>query len=148
MPSNQTEILNAIDSRLGLLLPNHKRLKYSYELEKNNLRNGANAWGAGIGAGDPDDSGVIKSITLNQSFFVVVTEKFTNRSDDSALIESMKTVYDNLEMVFLDFTSSKIGIPSIILIVEQPTLDEPDKVGENTISVKANFIIKHRKKTT
>ena len=49
--SNQTDILNAIDSRMAALLPSYSRLKYSYELEKNPSRSD-DSWGAGAGAGD------------------------------------------------------------------------------------------------
>lgn len=147
MASNQTEILNAIETQLAILLPQHTRLSYSYDLQKNNSRNGSTAYGFGIGAGSPDNAGVIKSVTLDQDFFVVITESFVNRSCDTDENDSLKIVYNNIETVLTSFSSSKLGISSIILLIEQPALDEPEKIGENTISVKANFIIKHRKIT-
>jgi hypothetical protein len=144
--SNQTLILNAIDSRMAVLLPNHKRLDYSYELEKNSTRSD-DSWGAGAGSSDWT-TGVTKSVTLDSNFFVVIGNKFTNRSNDNGEIAALKEVYDNIETVFLDFASSKLGISSTVLVVESLTLDEPEKIGKNIISVKANFVVKHRKATT
>ena len=131
---------------MAVLLPNHKRLDYSYELEKNSSRSD-DSWGAGAGSADWA-TGVTRAVTLDSNFFVVIGNKFTNRSNDNSEITALKEVYDNIETVFLDFASSKLGIPSTVLVVESLTLDEPEKIGKNIISVKANFIVKHRKQTT
>ena len=147
MSSNQTLILNAIDARMAALLPSYSRLAYSYDLEKNNLRSEKNAWGAGAGSADIAE-GVMKSLTLAQSFFVVITDTYTNRTKDTKEIEALKSIYDALEIITLDFISSKLGIPATVLVVEAVGLDEPENISENTISIKANFIIRHRKATT
>lgn len=147
MSSNQTLILDAIDARMALLLPSYSRLKYSYDLEKNNTRGETNAWGAGAGGAEIAE-GVMKSLTLAQSFFVVISDTYTNRSSDLKEVAALKSIYDALEVVTLDFISSKVGIPATVLVVEAVGLDEPENISENTISVKANFIIRHRKATT
>lgn len=146
MSSNQTLILNAIDTRMAALLPSYGRLKYSYELDKNSSRSD-NCWGAGVGAGNWSQ-GVMQATTLDQTFFVVITEKLVNRNSDSGEIAALKTVYDNLDTVYRDFASSKLGIPTTVLVVSEVNLEEPIKIGENIISVKMNFIVKHRKANT
>lgn len=143
--SNQTDILNAIDTRMTALLPSYGRLKYSYEVEKNSSRSD-DSWGAGAGAGEWE-TGVNRAVTLNQEFFVVIAQRFQNRSGDDNEISALKTAYDNIETIFLDFASSKLGIPTVVLVVDSLSLDEPEKIGENTIAVRARFNIKHRKPT-
>lgn len=146
MSSNQTLILNAIDTRMAALLPSYSRLKYSYEVAKNSARSD-NCWGAGVGAGT-FVQGVMQSTTLDQEFFVILTEKLVNRNSDTAEIAAIKTVYDNLDTVYRDFASSKLGIPNTVLVVSEVNLEEPVKIGENIISVRMNFIVKHRKTNT
>lgn len=147
MISNATLILEAMDVRIAALLPLRKRLKYSYELEKNSGRGGDNGFGVGAGSASTEQ-GVNRSVTKNQVFFVVISEKMTNRSSDSNEIAALKSVYDDLEIIENDFMSSKLGIGSTVIVVESFDLDEPTKIGENTITIKANFVVKHRKSTT
>ena len=73
MSSNQTLILTAMQTRIDALSLGRNRLKYSYDLEKNNTRSERNAYGFGIGAAS-EVSGTNKSLTLDQEFFVVLTE--------------------------------------------------------------------------
>ena len=147
MSSNQTLILNAIQTRITALGLSRTKLDYSYDLEKNSKRSEKSAYGFGAGSAEWEQ-GTHRTVTLNQSFFVVLTENYVNRSDDSKEDTAIKAIYDDIETIFLDFASSKLGIAATVLVVESLSLDEPIKISENTISVKANFIVKHRKTTT
>jgi len=147
MSSNQTQILDAIELRMKTLLPTHSRLSYSYDLVKNNNRNSQKAWGAGALEGT-SFSGVNKSISLDQTFFVVLTENYINRSGDSKEIDALKSIYDNIDTIYADFMMSKLGINSVVLVVDSLVLEEPTKISENVVSVRALFNIKHRKSLT
>ena len=145
--SNQSLILSAIETRITSLSTGRTKLSYSYDLEKNNTRSERSAYGFGAGSADHVE-GVMKTVTLDQEFFVVLTETFVNRSGDSKESESINAIYEDMESINADFVSSKLGIPSTILVVQSTGMDAPEKISENTISVKAHFIIKHRKATT
>jgi len=147
MSSNQTLILNAIQSRITALGLSRNKLKYSYDLEKNSSRDESSGYGFGVAEGDFTE-GPFKALTLNQTFFVVLTENYINRRGDSNEDAAIKSIYDDLEVINRDFVSSKLGIGSTVLVVESLTLDAPEKISENTISVKAFFLVKHRKATT
>ncbi len=145
--SNQSLILTAIDTRIVVLSTGRKKLSYSYDLEKNGKTDEDNAYGFGAGASTQTD-GPMKTVTVDQEFFVVLTENFVNRSGDSKESEAINLIYDDLETISKDFVSSKLGISNTVLVVESVGLDAPEKISNNTISIKANFIIKHRVATT
>jgi len=144
--SAQADILNAIESRVNAVLPSYKRLKYSYDLEKNNKRASDDAYGIGAGAGSSVE-GTFRTITMDQEFFVILTKDFGGRSDDNAERTALKAIYDDMETLYRDLFQSKIGIPSVVYLVSELSLDEPEKIADNVISVRMSFTVKHRKST-
>ena len=144
--SAQTDILNAIESRVNAVLPSYKRLKYSYDVEKNNKRASDDAYGIGAGAGSSVE-GTFKTITMDQEFFVILTKDFGGRSDDNAERSALKAIYDDMETLYRDLFQSKLGIPSVVYLVSELSLDEPEKIADNVISVRMSFTVKHRKST-
>lgn len=147
MSSNQSLILDAIDSRITALSLGRDKLKYSYDLEKNDTRGEKNAYGYGASDGT-SVAGTFKAVTMDQNFFIVLTENFVNRRGDAREETAIKTIYDDIEVIYQDFVSSKLGINDTVLLVSSITLDAPEKLSDNTISVRANFIVKHRQPTT
>jgi hypothetical protein len=147
MSSNQSLILDAIEARITALGTGRRKLKYSYDLEKNEARNESNSYGYGAASGNTV-SGVMKSVTMDQQFFVVLSQKYVNRNGDAAEQVALKAIYDDMETIYTDFVSSKLGIAATVLVVEGFSLDDPEKMSDNTISIKASFNIKHRKMTT
>ena len=147
MSSVQSDILDAIEVRVNATLPTYSRLRHSYNLEANDYRSSKLAYGVGAGSG-AQVPGATKSITMDQIFFVVLTGTFGGRSNDDAERTALKTVYDDLEVLYRDLFQSKIGIPASVYLVSELALEDPLLVAENVISVKANFIVKHRKTTT
>jgi hypothetical protein len=123
------------------------KLKYSYDLEKNSKRSEGNAYGYGAGAGAAVP-GTLKAVTMDQDFFVILTENYSNRSNDDKEVVALKAIYDDMETIYQDFVSSKLGINSTVLLVSDISLDEPEKISENTIAVKATFIVRHRQPLT
>ena len=147
MSSNQTTILNAIETRVqAVLSADYNRLRYSYEVEKNDARTAEKAFGVGAGSATTTE-GTNRAITLDQEFFVIITDKFNTRNKDNSERDALKNVYDQLEVVYRDLFQSKIGIPNSVLVVNELSLDEPVKIGDNVISVRMNFNVKHRKAT-
>lgn len=143
MSSNQTLILEAMELRMIALDLGRSQLDYTYDLEKNGKRAETDAYGIGVGAGD-EVAGVNKSLTLDQEFFVVLTEVYTNRSDDSNETAALKRIYDDLEFITRDFANTKLGAPDLVLTVQQTSIEEPTKISDTTVAVRANFTVKHR----
>ena len=109
MSSNQTLILNAIETRITALSLGRSKLKYSYDLEKNEKRGESNAYGYGAGAGNAVP-GTLKAVTMDQEFFVVLSEGYANRGKDDKEVIALKAIYDDLEVIYQEFAVSKLGI--------------------------------------
>jgi len=146
MSSSQRQILSAIDTRVQAVLPTYSLLKYSYDLEANDYRGSELGYGVTVGGGNSVE-GTHKSITMDQSFGVILTGRFGGRAKDLAEREALNVIYDNLELLYVDFFQSKLGINSVVYLVSSLELDEPEKIADNIISVKMNFTVKFRKQT-
>lgn len=139
-------ILTAIETRVNAVLPNYSRLKYSYDVEKNSKRTSENAYGIGVGAGNSVEA-TFRTVTMDQTFFVILTNDFGGRDNDLAERDALKSLYDDLEILYRDLFQSKIGIPDTVYLVSELALDEPEKIGQNVISVRMEFLVKHRANT-
>jgi hypothetical protein len=146
MSSAQTTILTAIETRTNSVISAYSRLKYSYDLESNSYRDGEKGYGIGAGTGSSVE-GTTQTITMDQSFFVVLTRNFGGRQDDNAERIALKSIYDDLETLYRDLFQSKLGIASTVYLVSDLDLEEPTKIAKNVISIKMNFMVKHRKAT-
>lgn len=147
MSSNQSLIMDAIDARIIALALGRDKLKYSYDLERNDKRSEKNAYGYGVGSGSAIP-GTLKAVTMDQEFFVVLTENYVNKKNEDAEVVALKAIYDDMEVIYQDFVSSKLGINSTVLLVSDIILDEPEKISENTIAVKGIFTVRHRQPLT
>jgi hypothetical protein len=78
-----SSIITSLNTQVSTILGNDwSELKYVYELEDNNYRNASSSYGVGVTSGN-SVAGTVKAITLDFSFFVVLTKTFVNRQDDS-----------------------------------------------------------------
>jgi len=148
MSSAQSQILDGIDARIDNVLSSAwKRLSYSYELEKNDFRAARRGFGVGSDSGSTVE-GTTNAVTMDQTFFVVLTASYSNRKSDSSEREALNEIYDNLELLYRDFFISKLNTNNLVLTVSAFNLDAPERPADNVISVQANFTVKHRKSTT
>lgn len=141
-------ILNQMAADIGILLGSPwKELKYIYELEKNNLRAQEKAYGVGVGAGETV-SGATKSVTVDQEFFVVLTDKITNRSSDSNQRAALSALYDKKEILDKNILGKKLNLTSIVLVVSSIGTDEPLMLNDGVIALTSRYIVKYRTQTT
>jgi hypothetical protein len=145
--SNVSTILTQLASEVGALLSDYSELDYVYDVEKNTFRTGQRRYGIGVEGGLSVD-GTIKSITIDQTFFIKLTDCTANRSSDSSERVAISSLYDDFETIQKNIFQKKLGIPSVVLVVSELDMESPEKVGDNTIMLKGNFIIKHRNQTT
>lgn len=141
-----SDVLTAIDTRLAATISGYTRLKHSYDLELNNLRDSAAGYAIVSGAAQ-ETVGATKAITLDHDFGVILTRKFGGRANDTEERSVLNTIYGDLELLYRDFASSKLGIANTVLVVNNLSMDEPEKIADNVISVKMNFTVRHRKAT-
>lgn len=146
--SATSDILTAIETRLLTVFSGgeYERLRYSYNLEKNDFRTSKNGYGIGAGAAS-SVVGTHQTITLDQEFFVSFVRNYGGRDNDTAERSELSTIYNDLETLYRDLFQSKLGIPNTVYLVSELNLDEPENIADNVISVTMRFIVKHRKAT-
>lgn len=139
-----TDILGAIETRVQAVLPNtYSRLRYTYDLEKNEFRDIEDGYAIGVASGETV-TGINRAATFDQTFFVIITDRYINRGTDAKEREILKDIYDNLETVYKDIFQSKAGLGNIILVVQDIGFEEPEKLSDGTLSVRMNFTVKYR----
>lgn len=141
-------ILTDLTTEIGTLLgANWSELDYIYDLEKNNWKNSDKRYGVGVRGGS-SVSGTNKAITVDQEFFVVLTETFRNKHDDGNERTVLSDIYNQFDTIKNNIFQSKINNSSSVLVVSELSYEEPTNPDEGIVSVTMNFIVKYRNQTT
>jgi hypothetical protein len=122
-----------------------KRINYTYEPEKNSSREDKR-FGIGVANGT-QVTGTFKAITMDTEFFITLQERFVNRSNDSDMRGTIDNLHDNVLGLYTRLINTKIGQPSIVLVVQDLSFEEPEILEENTVRVTFRFIVKYRNAT-
>ena len=134
-----TSLENQVSATLGA---EWSELKYVYNLEDNNFRDGSNSYGVGALSGS-NVSGTNKALTVDMGFFITLTKNFVNRSNDSKEREVLSDIYDKFEDININVFQKKLSNSSV-LVVQDITYEEPEKIDKGTIAVTCSLIIKYR----
>lgn len=125
-----------------------QELAYVINVEKNDLRRIKNGYGVRYLEANPSD-GVTRHYTLDQRFEIILTTSNPRKNDDSGLLSSTSTLYDLIDDIFKDLVNSKVGLPSLVLLVYQPTISEPEYLNDNDfIVLRHQVTVKYRSSTT
>ena len=144
--SNISSIITSLESQVATTLgADWSELDYVYDLEQNELRNSEKRYGIGTESGT-SVGGTNKAITVDMSFFVVLTRTYVNRSSDESERVMLSDIYDQFETININVFQKKLSNASVLLVSEL-TYDSPEKVDDGTISVKVNFTVKFRNQT-
>ena len=145
--SNVSSILTSLASQVSATLgADWNELNYVYDLEANEFRNSEKRYGVGTESGS-SVSGTNKAITVDMSFFTVLTRTFANRSSDESERAVLSDIYDQFELINSNVFQKKLNNASVLLVSEL-SYDSPEKVDDGTISVKVSFTVKFRNVTT
>jgi hypothetical protein len=137
-----TSLNNQVQSTLG---QNWRELDYVYNLENNNFKNASLGFAVGVKTGN-QVTGTNKSATVDQVFFVSLTECFVNRYDDAKERQAISNLYDQIDAVTKDIFQKKLNNDKI-LVVQSFDYEEPNNPDESTVALTVNFIIKYRNNT-
>lgn len=144
--SNISSILTSLASQTATLLGSDwKELDYVYDLEMNEFRSSDKRYGVGALSGS-SVSGTTKSVTVDFSFFVVLTRTYVNRSDDGNERAVLSDIYDKIDTLNEAIFQRKLNNANVLLVSEL-SFDSPEKIDTGTISVKVNFVVKYRDQT-
>lgn len=146
MSSLVTTIISGIEARLAAVLTAYDPLRYYFDLAKNDYA-GNNSRYAVIPKEVEAQAGVIRSVTVNQDFQIVLTNGYRNNpKSDTDLQAVVKDLYDKMDDVLHDLFLTKLGSPSIVLLVTLNSIEEPEILEENkVIALRMNMNVRYRR---
>lgn len=138
-----SSILASLTSEVANTLGNDwSELKYIYDVESNDFRSTKKGYGVGIETTNTV-SGTNKAATYDMGVFVVLTDKFNNRAGDENQRTTLTTLLDAKELLDVEIFQKKLNNSSV-LVVQSISMDAPEVVDDNTLSLRFNYIIKYR----
>lgn len=139
-----TGLKTAVSTVLGA---SYKELKYVYSLEDNDVTAMKKAYGVGVRDGG-SVSGITKNATIDQQFFVVLTDRFTNRSKDANERAVISSLYEQIDNLNIEIFQKKVNAPSVVLAVQDISLGEPERIDKGAIAITIEYTIKYRSQTS
>jgi len=143
---NVSSILTSLNTQISDTLGNTwSELDYVYDLEKNKKDRIDLRYGVGASSGDTV-SGVTKAATFDFNFFCVLSKCINNKLSDQNQRTTLSAIYDQYENIVVNVFQKKLN-NSNILLVSGISYDDPEVIHE-AITVRMNFVIKFRNRTT
>lgn len=120
-------------------------LDYYVDLTKNNFRTNHKRYGFVPKEAVGSEAGINRYYTLDHTFEVILTKRADTRTDDSSVISVLNDLYDEMDNIFQAFHLTKLGLSSIVMLIDGPSIDEPEYLEDNRLVVlRGSFIIKYR----
>lgn len=117
------------------------------DIEQNNSRNIVKGFGV-IPGQALTTAGIVKAKTFDQNFTIVLTEKNTRENSDDARVQALLTIlYDKADDIHDRILHKQLGIPSIIINVFQPSMNDPEYL-DSFIVLRLGVVVKYRKLLT
>lgn len=139
------KIINAVEAQCAKSLPSFSKLKYVYDIEKNDFKSNSSGYGV-VPVDASSQVGVTRAVTVDQVFQVVVTDNYIDDGKtDSNLQSKVKTLYDKMFEIVNDLYMSKMGLPSIVLLATLDGIEAPEVFSESkVVALRMNMIIRYR----
>lgn len=140
------QIHTAIKSKVTTALgASYKELQFVFDVSKNSERGMASAYGVRPLAAS-NASGVTQHYTLDQQFEVILTGLAARTNSDSDKFTLIFSLYDKVDEIFNTCFLTKLGLPSIVMIVDSPNISEVEFFDENQfIVLRFTMNIKYRR---
>ena len=103
--SDISTVYDAIVTRMGTLLPNHKRITDPYDIEKNNEQFLNQGWGLALGPSFNGELFLSQKLTYQRNFVITITRKAYSREFDvESKATTEKLLMEDIFTVTSDFT--------------------------------------------
>jgi hypothetical protein len=141
------DIRDGLENLIESTCPNFKKSRYIWDFQLNNERTSGDIYAVRPNSGS-STTGTNKTITINQTFEVLLSSKFKNVSDkDSALDLVIMGLYEEHEKLEKVLFQRNINIARV-LVVESIDLSSPDIDNDNnSVTITASYVIKYRNET-
>jgi hypothetical protein len=122
----------------------YKLLKHVLDPAQNDARGIAKGFGVKQGAASSTE-GVTRHYTMNQKFEILIMNSAVTRANDQDLLEIFNNLYDLADSFLNAAFITKLGLPSTVLIVDQPELSEPQLLPNDGALLIVGFNVKYRR---
>ena len=141
------QINDSIETRLAAVLGSDwSELVYKLEVTENGERNSAKRYGARPLPATSAE-GVNQKVTLNHLFEIILMDQYKNKDSDAEQQSVTFTLYDKMDEIIKDLMHTKAGIPSIITLISEPAMDEPEYPLEDVAVLRGSVLIRWRRPT-
>jgi hypothetical protein len=131
-----TDILTNAKSTISTTLgASYQELRFVYDVSKNDLRAAYLAYGMRPLSATTADSGTVRAYTLDQGFEIILLNTSARPDSDAEKTTAIGVMYDKCDEIFKALVNSKAGVPSYVLVVNQPSISEPEFLEENKVIV-------------
>ena len=146
MSSLVTDIITGIETRLAAVLTTYDPLRYYFDITKNDYAGNNNRY-AVVPKEVETQVGVVRSVTVNQDFQIILTSGYRNNpKSDTDLQAVIKDLYDKMDDVLNDLYLTKLGAPSIVLLLTLSGIEEPEILEDNkVIALRMNIKVRYRR---
>lgn len=143
--SSVQNIRTAIKNRIAATIPTYTEAKYSLDFERNSSTDINNKYGV-VPQGQEQVEGTNRFITLDQSFDIKLGKTFiTDNAGDASLIALTETMMADMDTLYSDFITSRLGLPAVILNVFNKIILEPEyNTAEKYITITMSVTVKYR----
>lgn len=134
-------IVTVTDAALGT--GTYTRLRKVFSPEQNDFRSVNQAFGVRH-QGASSAAGVTRVYTMDHAFEVVLAKRASSRDSDLTIQETINELYDKADDVFRNIHLTKLALPSIVLIVDTPTIGAPEILDNECVLLTLGFNVKYR----
>lgn len=134
-------IVTVTDAALGT--GTYTRLRKVFQPEENDFRNVNQAFGVRHQSAF-SAAGVTRVYTMDHGFEVLLVKRASNRDSDLTVQETINELYDKADDVFRNIHLTKVGLPSIVLIVDTPQIGAPEILENGCVLLTLGFNVKYR----
>lgn len=106
-------------------------------------RRASKAFGVKHGAAQ-NAEGILRNYTLDHHFDLLLQRTFVEKLDDSAIQAVINELYDKADDCLTEFMLKKLGLPAIVLIVNEPSMPEPEILGNASVVLRVGFNVKYK----
>lgn len=142
------EIIEESKSVIAALLPEYSQLPYEYDILKNSDRDNSKGFGFIPLDADFTEGRSLGYSSMAHRFQIILTEDYSNYSDDTELETAIKNLYKDIYAVVQDFVAKKLVLPSSayqVLLVRGLSIEEPEFFEDNKlVALKARVEMQYR----
>lgn len=139
------QINDGLTTTLGTTLGSpYQELSHMINIEAENLKGNKQRYGVRP-LGGSSAAGLTRNYTLDHEFEIIISDEyFPNPSNDQNQREAAFGLFNKMDSFLKEVFISKAGLPSIILNIDNISMDEPNYEIKNVVILRAQLNIKYR----